>query len=180
MLRAENTALIVIDVQGKLAQLMDGKEALFESLVKMIRGAQILGGPIFWNEQLPEKLGPTIPEVAALLAPALRPMAKSSFSCCGNPVFMEALQKTGRSQVLLAGIEAHVCVYQTCLELLELKYEVQLVADAISSRTAENRALAFERMRGAGATVTGVEMALFELQRVGEGAQFKELLKIIK
>ena len=180
MLRPENAALIVIDVQGKLAQLMQGKDALFENLGKVIRGAQILELPIFWNEQLPEKLGPTIPEVAALLAPAQRPLAKATFSCCGNPAFLEALQKAGRSQVLLAGIEAHVCVYQTCLELLDLQYEVHLVADAISSRTTENRGIALERMRGAGAIVTSVEMALFELLRVAEGPKFREMLKIIK
>ncbi|MFN8457006.1 MAG: hydrolase [Anaerolineae bacterium] len=180
MLNLNNTALVVIDVQGKLAQVMHGKEALFENLQKLIKGVQVLELPIIWNEQLPEKLGPTTPEVAELLAHSTQPIPKSSFSCCGNPPFMAALQATGRKQILLTGIESHVCVYQTCLDLLNQGYEVQVVTDAVSSRTAENRQLGLERMQAAGATPTSTEMALFELLRVAEGLKFKEITKIVK
>ena len=180
MLTLDNTALVVIDVQGKLAQLMDQKEALFGNLQKLIKGTQVLELPIIWNEQLPEKLGPTTPEIAELLAHSTQPIRKSSFSCCGNPPFMMALQATNRKQVLLAGIETHVCVYQTCLDLLDLGYEVQVVADAVSSRTAENRQIGLSRMQAAGASLTSTETALFELLRVAEGAKFKEITKIVK
>lgn len=180
MLTLNNTALVVIDVQGKLAQLMSQKETLFNNLQKMIKGAQVLDLPIIWNEQLPEKLGPTTPEIAHLLTNSTQAIAKSSFSCCGNPPFMEALKKTHRKQVLLTGIEAHVCVYQTCRDLLDLGYEVQVIADAISSRAAENRQIGLERMKEAGATITSTEMSLFELLRVAEGPQFKEITKILK
>lgn len=180
MLTLNNTALVVIDVQGKLAQLMSQKETLFENLQKIIKGARVLELPIIWNEQLPEKLGPTVPEIAQLLANTTQPIAKSSFSCCANPPFMAGLKATQRKQVLLTGIESHVCVYQTCLDLLNLGYEVQVVTDAISSRTAENRQIGLERMKEAGATLTSTEMALFELLRVAEGAQFKEITKIVK
>ncbi len=180
MLNLSNTALVVIDVQGKLAQLMYQKETLFDNLQKIIKGAQVLELPIIWNEQLPEKLGPTTPEIAELLAHATRPIAKASFSCCGNPPFMDALKAIQRKQVLVTGIESHVCVYQTCLDLLNLGYEVQVVADAVSSRTAENRQIGLERMKEAGATLTSAEMALFELLRVAEGPKFKEITKIVK
>lgn len=180
MLNVNHTALVVIDVQGKLAQVMHGKESLFENLQKLIKGVQVLGLPIIWNEQLPEKLGPTTPEVAELLTQSTQPIPKSSFSCCGNPPFMVALQAAGRKQILLTGIESHVCVYQTCLDLLDQGYEVQVVTDAISSRTAENRQLGLKRMQVAGATPTSTEMALFELLRVAEGPKFKEIAKIVK
>ena len=180
MLTLNNTALVVIDVQGKLAQLMSQKETLFENLQKIIKGAQVLELPIIWNEQLPEKLGPTAPEIAQLLTNTTQPIAKSSFSCCASPPFMAGLKATQRKQVLLTGIESHVCVYQTCLDLLNLGYEVQVVTDAVSSRTAENRQIGLERMKEAGATLTSTEMALFELLRVAEGPQFKEITKIVK
>jgi nicotinamidase-related amidase len=180
MLTLDNTALVIIDVQGRLAQLMYQKETLFDNLQKIIKGAQVLELPIIWNEQLPEKLGPTAPEIAELLVNTTQPIAKASFSCCGNPPFMETLKGNQRKQVLLAGIESHICVYQSCLDLLNLGYEVQVVADAVSSRTAENRQIGLERMKEAGATLTSTEMALFELLRVAEGPKFKEITRIVK
>lgn len=180
MLTIDNTALIVIDVQGKLAQLMHQKEDLFANLEKIIKGIQVLEIPIVWTEQVPEKLGQTTPEIAQLLANTAEPIAKSSFSCCGHPPFMDALKPLNRKQVLLTGIETHVCVYQTALDLLKLGYEVQVVTDAVSSRASENKQIGLERMNEAGATLTSTEMALFELLRVAEGPQFKEITKIVK
>lgn len=179
MLTPENTVLIIVDVQGKLAQLMHKKEALFENLQRIIKGSQILGIPILWAEQNPEGLGPTIPEVARLLS-NIQPISKFSFSCCGSERFMQELEALDRKQVLIAGIEAHVCVYQTTMDLLELGYEVQIVADAVSSRAAENREIGLARMKDAGASLTSTETALFELLKVARGVKFKEILKIVK
>jgi len=179
MLTPENTVLIIVDVQGKLAQLMHKKEALFENLQRIIKGSQILGIPILWAEQNPEGLGPTIPEVARLLS-NIQPISKFSFSCCGSERFMQELEALDRKQVLIAGIEAHVCVYQTTMDLLELGYEVQIVADAVSSRAAENREIGLARMKDAGASLTSTEAALFELLKVARGVKFKEILKIVK
>jgi nicotinamidase-related amidase len=180
MLSIDNTALLVIDVQGKLAQIMDQKETLFANLERMIKGAQVLELPILWAEQVPEKLGPTQPEIATLLSETSQPIAKSSFSCCGAAPFMTALKATDRRQILVTGIETHVCVYQTTLDLLSLAYEVQLVVDATSSRTPENKAIALERMKTAGATLTSTEMALFELLRVAEGNKFRAISRLVK
>ena len=179
MLTLENTALIIIDVQDKLSRVMYEKEMLFENLQKLIRGVQILGIPIIWTEQNPDGLGPTIPEVAHLLSD-LQPIPKLSFSCCGDGRFLQELEALNRQQVLVTGIEAHVCVYQTAVDLLRLGYEVQIVADAVSSRTAENKEIGLEKMRSDGAGLTSMETALFELLKVAEGAEFREILKIVK
>lgn len=179
MLILENTVLIVVDVQDKLARVMHKKEMLFDSLQKLIKGVQILGIPIILTEQNPEGLGSTIPEVARLL-PDIQPIPKLSFSCCGDERFLQELEALNRKQVLIAGIEAHVCVYQTAMDLLRLGHEVQVVADAVSSRTAENKEIGLERVKSEGASLTSAETALFELLKVAEGEKFKKLLKIVK
>jgi nicotinamidase-related amidase len=178
MLRQEDAALLIIDVQGRLAQLMHGRDELFESLRKLARGARTLGLPLIWTEQNPAGLGPTIPELAELLDG--EPIAKFSFSCLGEQRVASAVRQHGRSQMLLAGIEAHVCVCQTALDLLEGGYEVHVVADAVSSRTARNRQTGLDRMRAAGAVITSVEMALFELLGTAEDARFRDVLGIVK
>jgi len=179
MLAQENTVLILVDVQGKLANVMHQKEALFENLRKLIQGVQALDIPIVWAEQNPKGLGPTIPEVRELL-PDNEPISKMSFSCCGERRFMRSLRALNRRQVLVAGIEAHVCVYQTVAGLVGLGYEVEVVADAVSSRTAENKQIALQKARDIGASLTSTETALFELLRAAEGETFKKILKIVK
>jgi nicotinamidase-related amidase len=179
MLKPQNTVLVIVDVQGKLAQLMHDKEALFANLQRLIQGIQVLEVPIIWLEQNPKGLGPTIPEVAALL-PDGEPIPKFSFSCCGNAAFMRALRGAQRANVLLCGIETHVCIYQTAMDLLALGYGVHVVADAVSSRTAENCHIALDRMRDARACITSTEMALFELLRTAKAPQFKAIAKIVK
>jgi nicotinamidase-related amidase len=179
MLKSEKTVLIVVDVQGKLAQLMYGKQALFENLQKIIKGIKVMGIPILWVEQNPEGLGSTIPEISELLAGS-NPISKTSFSSCKNERFIQALKAANRNQILIVGIEAHICVYQTAMGLVELGYEVEVVTDAVSSRTIDNKKVALQKMRTAGVTLTSTEMALFELLEVAEGEQFKEILKIVK
>ena len=179
MLKAKKTVLIVVDVQGKLAQLMYNKQSLFENLRIIIKGIQVLGIPILWVEQNPEGLGPTIPEITELLV-NIEPISKSSFSSCRNERFIKTLKAVNRNQVLIVGIEAHVCVYQTAVDLVDLGYEVEVVTDAVSSRTLENKKVALQKMRDAGASLTSTEMALFELLVVAEGEQFKEILNIVK
>ncbi len=179
MFKPDNTALALIDIQGKLATLMYQREPLYRNLQILVKGAQVLQLPVLWLEQYPQGLGPTIPEVAELLK-GQQPLTKVCFSACGLEEFRQGLRATGRQQVLLAGIEAHVCVYQTCCDLLEEGYQVEAVADAISSRTPENRHLGLDKMARAGAGITSVEMALFELLRVAGTPQFKEIAKLVK
>jgi nicotinamidase-related amidase len=153
---------------------------LFANLEKIIKGAQVLEMPILWTEQVPEKLGQTTPEIAELLVPSAEPISKASFSCCGVPSFTTALEQLNRRQILVTGIETHICVYQTTLDLLKQSYEVHVVADAVSSRTAENKQIGLDRIKEAGAILTSTEMALFELLRVAEGDKFRQIAKIVK
>ena len=179
MLDVKRTAMVLIDVQGKLAGVMHEKERLFENLQRLIRGLRILEVPILWCEQNPAGLGDTIAQLVEHLD-GLEPIAKMSFSCCDCKEFVEQLDQIGPKHILLAGIEAHVCVYQTAVRMVGAGYDVQIVADAVSSRTAENKSLGLGRSKAMGATITSTEMALFELLRDAENPMFREILKIVR
>lgn len=179
MLEIDKTCLVVVDVQGKLAELMWEKESLFKNLEVLVKSANILDMPILWCQQYPKALGDTIEQVAAHLVD-LSPCDKMSFSCCGNEEFADKLHAAGRRQILLCGIEAHICVYQTAMDLLDMDYDVQVVGDAVSSRTQENKSAALSRIKWEGAAITTTEMALFELLGTAEHDKFKEIAKLVK
>jgi len=179
MLGIENSCFMLIDVQGKLAQLMHDRDALFDSLARLVQGIRALQVPIVWTEQNAEKMGPTIDLLRDELAD-LEPLNKMSFSCWGDPSIRARLESLNRDQVILAGIETHVCVFQTTADLVETGYEVHVVTDAVSSRTAANREVGLERIRTCGARLTSVESVLFELMRTSEHPAFRDVLKIVK
>lgn len=179
MLKIENTVVVLVDVQERLLGAMHDREALVASLKRLLRGAAALGVPVIVTEQIPEKLGETVPDLAAA-AGSPKALVKSCFSCAGAPAFLDRIRGLGRTQVVLCGIETHVCVYQTARDLLDAGYHVEVVADAVSSRSPENRRIALDRLAREGAAVTSVEMALFELQRVASGETFKTLLGVVK
>jgi len=179
MLGIEDTALVIVDIQEKLAAAMHDREALIENAAKMIQGAKILGLPILWTEQNPKGLGPTVPQVAELLTD-MEPITKLSFSCTGEQRFVDELERLDRDQILIAGIEAHVCVYQSVADLIDLGHEVEVLVDVVSSRTPENKAIGLAKCEAYGAWLTSVETALFELLQVAEGEKFKQILKIVK
>jgi len=179
MLKKDQAILVVVDVQGRLAQLMSDKEHLFSSLEKVIKGFKLLNLPIIWLEQVPDKLGPTIPEVAHLLS-EISPISKTSFGCMGSDEFKIALEGSGRKNVILVGIEAHICVYQSAAQLLKEGYGVTVINEAVSSRTLENCQIGIERMAQLGASISSVEMVLFELLQTAEAKQFREIAAIVK
>jgi nicotinamidase-related amidase len=179
LLSVEDAVLMVIDMQGNLYESMQDKEFLMENVRKLIRGMQVFGIPIIVSEQIPEKLGPTIAPVTELM-PEVPRIPKSAFSCCGDGKIMKALKAVERRQVLLSGIEAHVCVYQTAIGLLEFGYDVHLVADAVSSRTVLNREIGIGKMRDLGVHLASTEMVLFELVRTAEDTKFREIFKIVR
>ncbi|HJP31245.1 MAG TPA: hydrolase [Candidatus Latescibacteria bacterium] len=179
MLRVEDSVVVLIDVQGKLAELMHEKEQLYQQLKILLRGARVLEVPILWLEQYPQGLGPTVPEISALLE-GLEPIDKTSFSACGAEQFQQALRDVDRSTVVVAGIEGHVCVYQTVQDLLVAGFSVEVVGDAVSSRTAANRRAGLERMERLGAGMVTVEMVLFEWLREAGTAAFKEISKLVR
>lgn len=180
MLKPEECILIIVDVQGKLAQIMDNTEKLHQQLRCLIQGAQLFEIPILWLEQLPDKLGTTSPDLKILLEKTTTPIAKQHFSGWHCDEFAKALVQVHRKQVLLAGIETHVCVYQTCSDLLEQNYGVHIIADATASRNADNKQLGIQMMQAKGAMLTNVESLLFELQHQAHGERFKALIKLIK
>jgi len=180
MITAEQSVLMIVDVQGKLAQVMQQSTQLHQKLAVLIQGAQLFDIPIIWLEQLPDKLGHTSEELAELLQKTVQPIAKSHFSAWHSEAVQQQLKTLNRDQVILAGIETHVCVYQTCQDLLANHYQVHLVADAVSSRGTDNKLLGVQMMLNDGAKLTNVESLLFELQHVAQGERFKALLKLIK
>lgn len=179
MLTPNDTALVLLDVQGKLASLMAQREQLIRNLRILIQGARILQLPIHWMEQYPAGLGPTAPAIAELLED-LAPIPKLSFSAFGEEAFRNQLKSSGRHQLLVCGIETHVCVYQTARDLLEHGCKVEVVVDATSSRTLENKEMAVEKMVASGVGITSVETALFELLRTAESPQFKQVSGLVR
>jgi isochorismate hydrolase len=179
MINAKGTVMVIIDVQDKLSRVMYEKELLLDNLQRLIKGIQVLEIPIMVTEQNPRGLGATVPEVSNLL-PHMQPIAKFSFSCCGEERFLKELKELHCKQILVAGIETHVCVYQTVIDLLGLDYEVQVVADCVSSRSLSNRELGLNRMSLTGAHRTSTEMVLFELLKVAEGERFRMVSKIVR
>jgi len=179
MLNPQNTVLVIVDIQEKLVRAMHAREDLIIKAQQLVQGAQNLKVPIICTEQNPRGLGPTVPDVFRHM-PGVEPISKFSFSCCASEAFMQTLRQAERQNVLIAGIEAHVCVYQTAAELAAQGVHVEVVADACSSRTPENKRIGIEKCRDAGASISCVETALFELLRVAEGPQFKQILALVK
>jgi nicotinamidase-related amidase len=159
---------------------MHERERIVANTCRLISGMNILNIPVIWTEQNPDRLGPTLDEIRSAMPEGASPIGKMSFSCCGAGVVVEELKRHGRTDVLVAGIETHICVLQTAMDLLGHGYRVQAVADCMSSRTPDNNAIGLERMRSMGAQITSLETALFELVRTAAAPVFKEISKLIK
>ena len=173
------TVIVLIDVQGKLAEIMQNSSELFKNIEILIKGAQLLDIPIIWTEQLPEKLEPTTERISSLLSNQ-KPIVKSEFSCVNNIEFSDFIKDKNYNHFLLCGIETHVCVYQTAKDLLTLGHDVEIIADTVSSRTELNRNIGIEKIISLGGKITSVEMLLFEKQEIAVGEKFRKLIKIVK
>ena len=179
-LDAENAVLVVIDIQERLVPAMpqDVYLRLRDSVGMLISGAGLLGVPVVTTEQYPQGIGHTVPELAEACNGTV--VEKVSFGCCGEPNFMAALKETGRTQVIITGMETHVCVYQTVLGLLEEGYHVHLVRDAICSRYKTDYLAGVANASQAGAVVTTVETVLFQMLQKSTHEQFRAISKLIK
>jgi nicotinamidase-related amidase len=171
--------LVVVDIQDHLLPAIFEKARVLQNTLRLVQGAAILQVPIFATEQYRKGLGPTVPEIATAI-PGFAPLEKLAFSACGAAPFLPALKQKKVSQAILCGIEAHVCVSQTCLDLLDESFRVFVVADAISSRTPENYQIGLDRMRAAGAVIASTEMVLFELLEQAGTPEFKQILPLVK
>jgi nicotinamidase-related amidase len=171
----ERAALVVIDVQEGFREAVEGFEGIAAATATMLRGAGEIGIPVHVTEQYPKGLGPTVSEVADHLPAGVEPIAKTCFSALDADGF----DLGGREQAIVCGIEAHVCVNQSVLDLLEDGVEVHVVADAVGSRSAANRELGLAKAERAGAWRTSVETALFELLRQAGTDRFKAVQRLV-
>ncbi len=179
MLQIDTTGVILIDVQGKLAKMVHQSDRLISNIAKFVEGAKILDLPIIWLEQYPKGLGKTVEEISSLLTD-YKPIEKFTFDCYADENVRQAVIDSGRKQWIVCGIEAHICVYQTSMALLNNNYKVELLTDCISSRLPENVQLATNKLQSRGVGLTNIEMCLYELLKSSKHPKFKEILPLIK
>ena len=179
-LNAAEAALVIIDMQEAFRSSIPDFAEVAASVALMAHAAQLLGLPVLVTEQYPKGLGQTAGEIRAVLPPGLKPIEKTAFSSCGAQAFVNELERVRARQVIVCGIEAHVCVNQTTHDLLARGYRVHLLTECISSRAAHNRETGIAKMLQSGALPSSIEMALFELMRDAAHEQFKAVQKLIK
>ena len=175
----ENSIGLVIDIQERLVPAMEENEVLVENCKKLIQGLQILGVPMLVTQQYTKGLGETIEDVKALFTD-FQYIEKKDFSCYDEPVFAEKLAVSGAKNVIICGIESHVCVLQTAIDLKAAGYTPVVVSDCVSSRSFDNLDLAAERFRHEGIMMTSFESILFELTRSAGAPGFKDISKLVK
>lgn len=176
LVERDDCVLAIIDMQEKLLAVMNEKERIVENALKLVRFANIVGLPVLVTEQ--EKLGPTVEELTSEIKD-FKPIMKLDFDAYQVPEFMKPLANLDRETVAVAGIESHICVTQTTLSLLPF-FKVHVIADAVSSRTAENKEIALRRMSDYGATISSTEMFIYEVLKRAGTEEFKQALKLIK
>ena len=176
-----NPIMVFVDVQEKLNNVIHDKDELIPRLEKLIKGLEFLNIPILWLEQYPKGLGTTVESLKELLKEGgYSPIIKNTFSAWGSLEFQNRLKESGADHILLAGMESHICVFQTARDLLLENYDVDVIVDCVSSRTKENKDLGIDRMIGYGAGVTGLESLLFELLESADHPKFKDISRLIK
>lgn len=179
LIEPSRCCLVLVDMQEKLAAVMHDRERLIRNCSILLQIANTLRIPILRCEQAPRSLGPTVADLTKFPG-GRQPIEKTSFSCCGEEFFLRELGKISPSTMILCGIESHVCVFQTAADLLERGLGVHVIADAVSSRTAENQAIGLSRMAAAGAVISSTEMVLFELLKDARHETFRELSALIQ
>ncbi|MEN6356904.1 MAG: hydrolase [Armatimonadota bacterium] len=179
ILDKSNAVLVVVDIQNPLLKVIYEGERMVANVIKLIEAAKVFDLPILVPLQYAARLGDVTQPIADAL-PTDKRFDKMTFSCLGSPDFQKALQATGRSQVILCGIEAHVCINQTAHDLLAHGYSVHVIDDAISSRRRDDWKCAVEKMRDSGCVISSTEMAIFELTRDSSIPEFKRILPIVK
>ena len=175
---SDNSLAVIIDVQERLFPHMHERESLEKNLNKLLSGLIILDLPVIFTEQYSKGLGLTIPSLTAFIRPSA--IEKNSFSCCDNPAFMQSLENSGKKNVLIAGIESHVCVLQTVIDLTEKGFRPVVIEDCVTSRNPNDRIISIQRMHQEGAIISTLESILFELLRTSGTARFKEISKLVK
>jgi nicotinamidase-related amidase len=171
--------LVIVDIQERLAAVMSERQKVIDNCLHLIEIAGLLKMPVILTEQYPKGLGPTVSEIREIIQP-YEPLEKLTFSCCGEPLFLEKLASLGRKKIVLAGMETHVCVLQTCIGLLREGFHVHAVSDAVCSRAKANFKTGIGFMRDAGAVITCTEAVLFQLLERAGTEEFKVISGRIK
>lgn len=179
LLRRDDALLVVIDMQVRLVPVIADAPPVVRACRRAVRACDVLNVPAIFTEQYPQGLGPTVPGVADLLGER-QPIAKTTFGCFNCDPFVEAVEQSGRHCLLLCGIEAHICVFQTSLQALGRGFDVYLLEDAIGARTDEARRIGLTRLHAAGAVPSHTEMAIYELLGAARSAEFRSVLTVIK
>jgi nicotinamidase-related amidase len=177
MIDKDNCVLVVVDIQEKLAPYISGIEEILKNAKKLIKACRIFELPVIVTEQ--KKLGNTVEDLRDVLG-KFEPIQKMAFSCVREEKFVEELEKTGRKTCILMGIEAHICIAQTVMDLMEMGYDVHVIVDAIGSRKELDKEIAIQRMIVEGAIPTTTEMVMYELLKSAEAEEFKDILKLVK
>lgn len=175
----ENTVCVVVDIQERLLPYMSEYDLFRSKCARLLEGLNALDVPVLVTQQYTKGLGDTVSEIKQLVE-GNQVIEKISFSCCDVPEFMEALRATEKVNVIVIGIESHVCVMQTVIDLLGEYFQPVVVSDCVSSRSQEDKRVAIERMRQEGAIITTYESILFELTRGANAPQFKTISGIVK
>ena len=175
-LNKEDCLLLVIDIQERLIPVIHQYEEVIRNANILLKGMEILGVPVIITEQYPKGLGNTCKEI--LLGEDAKVMEKITFSCLANDYIKESVQS--KKQIIICGVEAHICVLKTALDLLDEGYQVHLITDAVSSRKKENKQVAIERMKQSGVFISSTEMILFQLLDKAGTDEFKLISKLIK
>lgn len=176
----DDSIAVIIDIQEKLFPYIYEKESLLLNCTKLITGLNSLEVPLLITEQYTKGLGSTIKEIKELIPENYFPLEKVDFSCCGSSEFMEKLKTSGKRNVILLGIETHVCVLQTVLDLLENGFNPVIIEDCVSSRKIGDKKIAIKRMRNEGGVISSYESILLELCRAAGTDKFKAISKIIR
>ncbi|MDZ7270878.1 MAG: isochorismatase family protein [candidate division KSB1 bacterium] len=179
LLRRGQAALLVIDVQERLAAVMEERHTVVQAIATLIKGCQQLGVPVLYAEQYPKGLGPTVLELRELLLPA-EPLTKLYFSCCKGTDLLSRLKERQVTQVVVVGMEAHICVLQTALDLLAEGFAVHVVSEGVTSRKLLDKQVALARLHARGAQVTTVEAVLYELVERSDAAEFRAIRSLIR
>lgn len=179
LLCADQTLVMVVDMQAPFLQSIFERERLLRHIALLISGANILKTPILGTTQYAQRMGEIVPEIREKL-PAIAVRDKMAFSCYADPQIADEVDKMGRKQILLCGVESHICICQTAHDLLAAGYQVHVVADAISSRTEANWKLGLKKMKQGGALISSVELALYEMMEEAGTPAFREILSLVK
>lgn len=179
LLSDKNTALLVIDIQDKLMAVMGNPDRVVDRVTKLLHLAQVFDLPIILTEQYTRWLGPTLPPIKDAL-PRYDPIEKRHFDCCNVPQFNERLVSVGVRNLILTGVETHICVFQTCISLLKKGYRIHLPHHAVDSRTVDNWRIGLSLMKAGGAVISSTETIIFQLLKKAGTREFKEMMKVVK